>query len=46
VIVPVTDDSDIYLLPVAECFCQIAIDRGKPTGVDDITETMMLWCAT
>jgi hypothetical protein len=44
--VPETDDADVYLIHVAHCFRQIAIDRGKPATVDGIKTTFGFWCRT
>ncbi len=43
-IVPATDDADLYLSPVAECFCKVAIDRGRPASVDSVSERFGFWC--
>jgi hypothetical protein len=41
-----TDDADIYLIHVAHCFRQTAIDRGKPATIDGIKTTFGFWCRT
>jgi hypothetical protein len=42
--VPDTDDDDIYLVPVAQCFRKIMIDRGKLASVDEVTHRFLFWC--
>ncbi|WP_441232620.1 hypothetical protein [Bradyrhizobium sp. 1200_D9_N1_1] len=41
--VPATDDADLYLWPVANCFRVIAAERGKST-LAHIVDVFSLWC--
>jgi hypothetical protein len=44
--VPETDDADLYLSPVANCFHVIAAERGRAVTVDGIVNLFGLWCQT
>jgi hypothetical protein len=42
--VPATDDAEVYLTPVAQCFRRITADRGKPLSEDDLADRLAFWC--
>jgi hypothetical protein len=42
--VPDTDDADVYLIPVAQCFRKILVDKGKPASVDAVMQRFGFWC--
>jgi hypothetical protein len=42
--VPDTDDVDVYLIQVAHCFRQIAVDRGSRVTVGALLKTFGFWC--
>jgi hypothetical protein len=43
-IVPDTDDADIYLFPVAQCFWKLIVDKGKNASVDEVMKRFGFWC--
>jgi hypothetical protein len=42
--VPDTDDADVYLIQVAHCFRQMAVDRGTRVTVAALAKTFGFWC--
>jgi ElaB/YqjD/DUF883 family membrane-anchored ribosome-binding protein len=42
--VPETDDADVYLEPVVNCFHVIAASRNRSVSVDDIMKLFWFWC--
>ncbi|MGM5025731.1 hypothetical protein AB8B02_05855 [Tardiphaga sp. 862_B3_N4_1] len=42
--VPDTDDADMYIMPAALCFRQLAIDRGRVATAEHIAEQVKFWC--
>jgi hypothetical protein len=44
--VPATDDADLYLSPVANCFCVMAAERGRAHSVEDVLRSFDFWCDT
>src|SRR5258708_16455154 len=42
--VPDTDDADVYIVPAALCFRQLAIDRGCEPSPDHIKDQLRFWC--
>jgi len=44
--VPATDDADLYLEPVANCFHAIAAGRDRSVSVDGIVKLFWFWCQT
>jgi hypothetical protein len=42
--VPETDDADLYLKPVANCFYVIAAGRDRSVSVDGIMKLFWFWC--
>jgi hypothetical protein len=42
--VPATDDADLYLGPVANCFYAIAAGRDRSVSVDGIVKLFWFWC--
>ena len=40
---PATDDADIYVKAIAECYASILADGGKPLTVDSISDRLQLW---
>lgn len=43
-VVPETDDADLYLTPVANCFHVIAAGRDRSVSVDGIMNLFWFWC--
>ncbi|MDB5617475.1 hypothetical protein [Tardiphaga sp.] len=41
---PDTDDADVYIMPAALCFRQLAIDRGCEPSPDHMTGQIEFWC--
>jgi hypothetical protein len=44
--VPETDDAELYLAPVANCFRMIAAERGRTASVEDFADQFSFWCQT
>jgi hypothetical protein len=42
--VPETDDADLYLKPVANCFHAIVAGRDQPVSADGIVKLVWFWC--
>jgi hypothetical protein len=42
--VPDTDDADVYLIQIAHCFRQMAVDRGSRVTVATLMKTFGFWC--
>lgn len=42
--VPETDDADLYLTPVANCFHVVAAGRDRCVSVDKIVDLLLVWC--
>lgn len=42
--VPDTDDADLYLTPVANCFYVIAFGLDRSASVDKVLDLFLLWC--
>jgi hypothetical protein len=42
--IPGTDDADLYLGPVANCFRVIAAERGRADSVEDLARPFEFWC--